>query len=444
MTTPRQTPLLDMWEAPQDAGEPVGVFASTFDIEPDFFERNCLARFLAVESVSEGGKSVDDIVAQVELEEKLTTPIVTILADRSAQAERSSLRWNLLHCAVANGLLHAKASLLLWENATRVIVSSANLTPTGYRTNLELAVAADLGDECMLPGQVLTEIADELEAYLDLVPGLNAEVPARIHATSMIELFRVRLAEKPSRSSGVRVTMAPTTPDAGPLERLSEVWRGGMPLEATHLSPFWDNDNSRALDAVSNLLTGRPASSHRHDVGVTVGMTGKIAFPQAFSSKVNSVCLLESADDKIPRPLHAKCLVLRSNDWIAALIGSSNHTTAGLGLGPQHSRRHRELNLWIGAPINSDAGAVLTSLITLGKPLPSDIDFEDSTDDDDSEDIVALPTFFTLSRIAKVDDTWQLSMGFDGASPGRWRKRYPTAKSSRTPTRGQQKVCRTG
>ena len=67
----KPTPLLDFWQKPADAGEPVALLATTYALEPDFFEQNCLARFLEVSSVNEETKSVDDIVAAVELHESL-------------------------------------------------------------------------------------------------------------------------------------------------------------------------------------------------------------------------------------------------------------------------------------------------------------------------------------------------------------------------------------
>lgn len=151
--------LLDFWDRPEGAGEPVALLATTFALEPEFFERDCLARFLAVSSVEEESGSIDDTVARLELEERLRVPSITVLADRSTRAERSSFHWDLLHCHVRTGLLHAKVAVLLWENATRVILGSANLTSAGYRRQIELAMAADLGPGCLLPGPVLSGLA---------------------------------------------------------------------------------------------------------------------------------------------------------------------------------------------------------------------------------------------------------------------------------------------
>ena len=323
----KPTPLLEMWQKPDGAGDPVAVLATTFTLDPDFFERNCLARFLALESINEGSGSAEDLVARLELEEGLRAPMVTVLADRSAHAERSSLRWDLLHCQVNTGLLHSKVAVLLWEHATRVIVGSANLTAAGYRHNIELAMAADLGPACLFPNQVLTAIADELGSYLDLVPGLAPDVPARRQASRILQQFRARISTQTASRTRVMVAHAPSNDRARPLAALPQVWNGPQPLEATQVSPFWDANDPTVLTAVSKLLTGRPAADRRHRVAVTIGPGGEISFPPERRTEVDQVVQLGPLDANI-RPLHAKALVVQSSQWIAALIGSSNHTIA--------------------------------------------------------------------------------------------------------------------
>jgi hypothetical protein len=56
----------------------------------------------------------------------------------SATRGLRSLRWDLPAARLPAGILHAKVSLLLWTNAARMIVASANLTDDGYRRNPEV------------------------------------------------------------------------------------------------------------------------------------------------------------------------------------------------------------------------------------------------------------------------------------------------------------------
>lgn len=424
----KATPLLDMWQKPDGAGDPVGVLATTFTLDPDFFERNCLARFLALESVNEGTESAEDLVACLELEEGLRAPMVTVLADRSAHAERSSLRWDLLLCHVATGLLHSKVAVLLWENAARVIVGSANLTAAGYRHNIELAMAADLGPTCLFPGPVLTAIADELASYLDLVPGLGREVPARRQAARILQQFRARISAQTALRPRVLVTHAASNGRERPLDKLPEVWNGPQPLEAVQVSPFWDAGDTTVLTAVSKLLTGRPAANRSHRVAVTLGPAGEISFPPESRLHVDEVVELGPLDTNI-RTLHAKALVVQSNQWIAALVGSSNHTMAGLGLGTGSARRHRELNVWIGAALDSPEGKALRALVPCGKPVSLDAQYEAPEDEDEPEKVATLPPFFQLCRLSKTGDTWQLDLTFDRSIPPKeWRIWLPNGK----------------
>ncbi|MGV9747783.1 hypothetical protein ACWDTG_23180 [Rhodococcus zopfii] len=420
----KPTPLLDLWQKPAGAGDPIAIVATTFTMDPDFFERDCLARFLGVESVDEGTGSADDLVARLEMEEALLAPSVTVLADRSAQAERATLRWDQLHCRVANGLLHSKVVVLIWENATRVVVGSANLTPAGYRRNIELAMAADLGPACIFPADVLAGIADEIESYLALVPGLDDSVPAGEQARSSLRLFRDRIAAQVAVPSALAVALAPTNTDTAPLDALESVWSGGVrPLSATHVSPFWDADSPAVLDAVRGLLVGRPVSDRRHSVAVTIGPAGEISFPSDHRTLVDDVVQLGPLDENT-RALHAKCLILHSSRWVAVLIGSSNHTTAGLGLGGH--RRHRELNVWLGAPLDGDEGKALAGLVPLGKPIDDDAPYEQESDEDEPEQLSVLPAFFQLCRVSRTGDRWELQTTFDPSdSPSTWRISLP-------------------
>ena len=405
----KPTPLLDFWQKPADAGEPVALLATTYALEPDFFEQNCLARFLEVSSVSEETKSVDDIVAAVELHESLQKTCVTVLADRSAPVHRSTLHWDILSCKVEGGLLHAKVAVLLWERATRIILGSANLTAAGYRRQIELGLAADLGPQCLFPSDVLKALADELQAYLALVPGYDPRIAAFSRATSTLDLLRQRIAAQSRRPTGLRVAFAPTNARTAPLDAFELVWSGSKPLRATHLSPYWDSNDRKALAAIRRLLTGRPANRRNQEVAVVLGPRGQSAFSKQLAEQVDAVRQLKALDNEV-RTLHAKCLLIESEEWVAALVGSSNHTKAGLGL--TEARRHREMNVWLGAPLESKEGRALRDLIALGGKIPQDTEVVEPKDEDET-DLPALPTCFGLCEVVRSqqDAQWQLRLG---------------------------------
>jgi hypothetical protein len=415
----KPTPLLDFWHKPAKAGDPVALLATTFALEPAFFEKNCLARFLEVSSVDEETGSIEDIVATVELHDLLQKARVTVLADRSAPVQRSSLLWDLLSCHVDGGLLHAKVAVLLWDNATRVILGSPNLTAAGYRRQIELALAADLGPECLFPTDVLNAIANELDSYLMLVPGLDANTSAFKRAASTVALFRQRIVQQPTERTEVRVAFAPTNATARPLDQMGAVWSGPQALRATHLSPYWDSTDTAALAAARKLLTGRPASERLQSVAIVLSPRGQTSFSNLLAKAVDSVRQLKALDNEV-RTLHAKCLLIESNDWVAALVGSSNHTKAGFGLNP---RNHREMNVWIGASLESKEGQALLELVQLADAAPANAEEVEPQDEDESE-LPALPVCFGLCRLTRSSSEapWELRLGIASSSdmPAYW------------------------
>jgi len=145
--------ILDAWDPPPQAGEPVGCIATSFTFVPDFFETECLSRFLALDS-----DPSDGAVYFVEREERLAQlSCAAVLVDQHHVQGSRNLRWDLLAARVRPGILHSKISLLLWSNHARLIVASANLTPDGYRRNHEVFGVLDFSPEGAAHLEVLAE-----------------------------------------------------------------------------------------------------------------------------------------------------------------------------------------------------------------------------------------------------------------------------------------------
>ena len=160
--------LLDSWSPPAHAGQALGCLATTFTFEPDFFEQQCLGRFLSLDAMPEEGPA---LMWLVEREEKPPETPVCVIADRSAQPDGGSLRWHLLPAAVSTGILHSKVALLVWERCVRVIISSANLVEDGYRRNIELGFVLELGAEgATAPIEAFGDALTAIERIIALVP----------------------------------------------------------------------------------------------------------------------------------------------------------------------------------------------------------------------------------------------------------------------------------
>ncbi|MDV8003014.1 hypothetical protein [Rhodococcus sp. IEGM 1408] len=427
--------LLDHWQPPPGAGAPIAVFAATFALEADFVDRDCLSRFLSVTGVDEspdGGTSrtVDDIVARIELEDLLGTVTVTVLADRSSVQARSTLRWDLLPCSVPNGLMHSKVAVMMWENSTRVLIGSANLTSAGYRRQVEVMLPIDLGPDCLLARPDLTELADELRSYLDLIPGYGPGLPAWDRANASLELFRDRIEEVPMAFGRrrLRTILAPSSPlasDAGrsprrPLERFEDVWRSfARPKRLAQVSPYFDMDDERATQAiVEAILPRRGRHSCTHEVLTLLDYFGTVPVPRHLRDRARTR-LLYVADTE--RRLHAKSLLAESRDGVAVLVGSSNHTAKGLGIGAtDKSPGHREMNVWVCAPAGSQESRALLALSRGGESIGPEVESctADQLRDEDEDAAVPLPTGFRICRAVRTSastDSWVLRFEVDAA-----------------------------
>lgn len=394
MSAPR---LLDFWSPPEGAGDPVAVLATTFTFHADFFDEDCLARFLSLSSVPSEGDRISSIAAVLEMEDRLSEAQVTVLADRSTPTEKRNLRWDLLPVAAPGGLLHAKVAVLLWERAGRVILGSANLTPAGYRQQIETAIAIEFDDSCSVPRGVLDHLVDELRVLVALAPDDPGATGPKARASGTLDVLADRLQSLALPATGnrnLRLAIAPARPGRSPLEELAAVWRGPQPLWATILSPFWDDASpAPALTAVRSVLTGRPAS-RRGLVAVAAidPRTEAVKAPASMARQRGLDLATFEPDDAEPRLLHAKALVVESDEWLAAMIGSSNATEAGYGLNPR--RGHHELNLWIGCPAGSKEAKALRALTRAGALIDLHDAAWDPDPDEDEPTAPALPLGF--------------------------------------------------
>ena len=351
--------LLELWRPPKGAGEPDGCLATTYTFAPGLFDEQCLARFLDIESEP----NREDLAFLLERETRLGSVYAGVLVDHTQAGVEHSLRWDVLPVRVKSGKQHAKLSLLVWTHAIRVIVTSANLTEPGYRTNFEVAAVVD-GSPEGIDSALVTECIGFLRALLALVPGGAAEV-------TRAEGFLARVAKRiegwaPARQSGpVRQSLACTLPALGSgrpaRSSLEEVIgacrrRGSSPHEVWVASPFFDLEDapSRTAAALCKLMArgtqreitfcvpGSEGGEQRGSpqIGAPKAL---VVTPRTYQADVRVELLPELDEEKNRRPWHAKMLALLSYDEYSALmVGSSNFTRAGLGI---DGARNCEANL---------------------------------------------------------------------------------------------------
>src|SRR5260370_29226646 len=100
---------LDLWQAPNGAGEPRFCVATTFTFDASFFEVECLGRFLQMDSHPQ---ETDSVGYLIEREEKLAEARVCVLADRRHATTKESLRWDVLPVLVPRAAHHPRPPLL--------------------------------------------------------------------------------------------------------------------------------------------------------------------------------------------------------------------------------------------------------------------------------------------------------------------------------------------
>lgn len=355
--------MLDLWRPPQNAGDPVGCLATTFTFSPGLFDEQCIARFLEIESEP----NREDLAFLLERESRLGSVYAGVIVDFTRAGVEHSLRWDVLPVRIRGGKQHAKLSLLAWTHHIRVIIASANLTETGYRSNFEVASLVDL-----IPQDANIDILNEVVAFLRslllFVPSAS-DLPPEIRRAEafLTQVERQTKGWKPiRRRETIRQQLVYTLParkDIPAHSSIEEViqgcrGRGESPHEAWIASPFYDVDDDAGRATVS--LCKHMARGVRREITFCVpvvrdrdaekaGGLPRLSAPKAllltpkhYQGNVTIEMLPQVDRDKNYRPWHAKMLALIGNQYSALMIGSSNFTCAGMGVGQY---RNAEANL---------------------------------------------------------------------------------------------------
>jgi len=354
--------LLEAWRPPDDAGAPLACLATTFTFDGAVFEEECLARFLDIQ----GSPEESGVAYLIEREEKMAVVTAAVLAD--AQHARGSryLRWDLLaarlpRSGAACPILHSKVWLLVWENAVRLVVGSANLTRQGLRLNHELFGVLDYREKQHGPAKALATLL----GFLRTAAGWVAVGPARqrwLDAVNIAEGKAGRWStDRPFDEISIHALV--TGPGSESLlSQLRELSPGAAPDYAEVLSPFFDppaaeNAPARELWKImardAEVCFWLTTDKARSSAGLVFLMAPEalVVLPPGRNrgGSEASRCLAVLEDN---RPLHAKSLWLeRVGRWVMYVIGSHNFTSPGIGLG---AMRNSEVSL---AYVAKDPGA---------------------------------------------------------------------------------------
>ena len=399
--------LLDAWEAPDEAGEPIGCVATSFTFSPAFFEEECLGRFLGLQTDAKE----DGPAYLIEREEKLAQlTCASALVDQHHARGIRSLRWDLLSARLPRGILHAKVSLLLWTQRARLIVASANLTEDGYRRNHEVFAALDYFPDSDAPLPVLDDVSALLRESSQLaIKGDAGE--NRPLARWNDFLVRVRSVTRdwgkmslPRGSGQPHVFAVLSGPDRPSVYETLTTRRSGTGVIelACVVSPFFDPpeaENRPAKELWTILKQKGPTDVEYHVTAEEIPDENAILVhaPESLLSaqptnRSNITTTLKRLSLEDTRPLHAKSLWLQSNDSVLYLIGSSNFTSTGLGLG---TAKNVEANLCFetNRSRQEEATKALEDAWLSTTNLPDDVDvrFTPRGDQDDDVDMTGDP-----------------------------------------------------
>jgi hypothetical protein len=335
---------------PSEAAEGalLGLIATTYEFDPHFFETDWLPTVLGLGLWDDRGWA-----SRIALETALQkTEAVCVLMDgrRVGECGTRPLSHRIeLQPAVGPGeqMLHAKVTLLVYDRAVRLLVTSANLTQAGYRQNRE--VASVFGATARKPAQ-----ASLLrQAILGMPAPLGdwwTDGCRKVHALALERLEEFGAGREPLDASFV-------WSGAGePLHRtFVSQWDKAEPVRAIHIvSPFWSEEDgsgpiARFVNELREHASLDPAIGVRLYADADIYRGNRPKLPASlgeFDDKVLGVRASAAAADPSVlesevmrkdfvgrRTLHAKAVVLEGLRTCLAYWGSANFTDPGWGFG---------------------------------------------------------------------------------------------------------------
>ena len=326
----------------------------------------------------------------------------------------------------------------------RVIVASANLTEDGYRRNQEIFGVMDYSLESTAPLNLLHDIIGFLDSAATFYGGGSETVksPSIVRWTEFLEGVReatnswgnsVQTGKKEPRIYAVLTgSERPSV-----FEQVANVWpENSPPSEAFVTSPFFDPPgipNQPAMHLWDVLRKRGEATVTYNVIAEEIGDQESLfihapqeimlAEPEREAASSN-LCRLSSEDeDALQRPIHLKSIFFQGNDWIGHLIGSSNFTSRGLGIGNNPNLEANILYLVsrTGDPVTASQ---LISESPQGIAINEDnvlwqSESEMGEDDPDSSSIPLHPAFGT-AVFSKQGDLGEIQFHFTKTPPKNW------------------------
>ena len=385
--TKERTKLLELWEPPDGAGDPVGCIASTYTFDTMFFEEECLGKFVAMES----DPIADGAVYLIEREEKFSSLVgaIVFVDQRNCQGARS-LRWDMLPIRHKPGIFHPKITLLCWTNHIRLLIGSANITNDGYRFNQELVGVLDYNEHRCDSIPVLQNVADFITTILPLshTPGQHEQRCYRIldWCRERVDEWEANTEVSAGRQQSEVHFLGLFPGGTSIFNQLKEIMNRFRPASSARVvSPFFDdisgNSEYRPARELWNIILQRgeaqivycmPMMDRDDEKFDAVGPAEALYHSTPNRNSAHSAFerlpeKLNYNDFDVNRPVHMKSIYFTQDQWEAHLIGSSNFTSAGMGIAGGHN--NIETNLLFIEKKRGSKRAKLHGTMPAGEPV---------------------------------------------------------------------------
>ncbi|MCO4753309.1 MAG: hypothetical protein KC478_02450 [Bacteriovoracaceae bacterium] len=426
--------VLDLWMAPEDCGEPIGVFCTTYSFQPFIFEEECLSRYLSLKNKYDK----ENVAFLIEREEALCKlPFAGVVVDQHCKELSRNLRWDILPARIKNGAMHSKIFVLAWQNYIRVIVGSANLTEDGMRLNQEVITSLESSYE-ELPNQDfnLSGLIPHLKSILKTANVSFEETsPPHSRVVEFINTIEEKIKNTNKNASTKFLFISPEDTDFP--TQVAEQFEGKRkPDNLIFTSPFFDENENLLIPELVSRLT--PSSS---EVWLTITPGCEIdlvnsscnlkcpdwsdstnTFPSNYEVYYNPI---EELDEKgeSQRPIHAKAYWFENHGTGSGvyIIGSSNLTPSGWGVG---GRNNFEANVLF--PF--EKGTKRKLLKSRYDQLSLDdsqlnglkLSFKPEMDESSSEKTFSLPDYFNLAWLTIVNEDYYINLRFEGDIDESW------------------------
>lgn len=334
--------IMDWVRPDSNHGDVEGMLATTFELDPSFFESDFLPTFLGL-----GAWDDSSWANRVAMQRALArTDAAAVMMDaRRFQGRPRSLHIEFTPAVgVAGAKLHAKMLLVAQERAIRLLVASANLTATGYRSNREVALPI-----------VATAKTPKLAAFvreaLDSMP--KALQPWWSPAADRVRKLALETMDTWPKPEDGPDHFLWSWGDRPLWREFCKAWPDEQVARLTIVSPFWSDagDNGpvaqlleqlgrdRVAGAQIRLLTEAapltqnsfrpklPAALAAWDAR-RLGVSGHI---QAVDPRVLPEEVGGRTDYQPARALHAKVVLIEGPTITLAYAGSANFTEHGWG-----------------------------------------------------------------------------------------------------------------